>query len=402
MAASNTKFKVDNGLEVVGTANVSGNFRVEGDFAVGGNLAFSGTSSADYKPTTDDTYALGNTSTRWIVYSSKGFFGNVTSTGIAQLTNATADVIIPTSNAAAQFGSATRLWQVTANTVTAVTTAVSNTESIVGTSATFNALSGVSSAIDFITTIAAHGFSNGELVQYLVAAGNTALSGLTNASFYYVISANTTGFQLSTTFGGSNVNITAGSTSETGHTLVPVRIVLSSNGSLFAPAGVANVGTLRVLNNAVVNGTLTIANASSFSGNVAVAVDALFVDTVNKVVGIKNNSPSSADAVTITGNAFFTAANTGLRLRSAANTSQNASIAFMTSNTSNSRLTFTTYDNSNSSVKDGGFAFNLQQNATSTTTGLTIDMTNVQYKGSNVVHAGNFGIYNVSGTRVGP
>lgn len=401
MAASNTKFKVDNGLEVVGTANVSGNFRVEGDFAVGGNLAFSGTSSADYKPSTDDTYALGNSSQRWIIYSSKGFFGNVSSSGVATLTNASADVFIPTSNASAQFGSATRLWQVTANTVTAVTSTVSNTQNIVGTSASFNALSGVASATDYITTAAAHGFTNGELVQYLVATGNTAISGLANATFYHVINANTTAFQLAATFGGANINIGAGG-NETGHTLVPVRIVLSSNGSLFAPAGVANVGSLRVLGSGIVNGNFTVAGITTLSGNVAVATDALFVDTTNKVVGIKNNSPSTADAVTVTGNVFFTAANTGLRLRSTANTSQNASIAFMTSNTSNSRLTFTTYDNSNSSVKDGGFAFNLQQNATSTTTGLTIDMTNVQYKGGNVVHAGNFGIYNVSGTRVGP
>ncbi len=402
MAASNTKFKVDNGLEVVGTANVSGNFRVEGDFAVGGNLAFSGTSSADYKPTQNDTYALGNNTQRWIVYSSKGFFGNVTSTGVAALTNASADVMIPTSNAAAQLGSTTRLWQLTANTITAVTSTVSNTESIVGTLATFNASTGVASATDIITTTAAHGFANGELVQYLVAAGNSAVSGLSNAAYYYVINANTTAFQLSATYGGANINLTASGTSETGHTLTPVKIVLSSNGSLFAPAGVANVATLRVLGSGVVNGAFTVAGVTTLSGNVAVSTDALFVDAVNKVVGVKNNAPSTADAITVTGNTLFNTSNTGLRLRSTSNASQNATIAFMTSNTSNSRLTFTTYDNSNSSVKDGGFVFNLQQNATSTTAGLTIDMVNIQYKSGNVVHQGNFGIYNVSGTRVGP
>lgn len=402
MAASNTKFKVDNGLEVVGTANVSGNFRVEGDFAVGGNLAFSGTSSADYKPTLNDTYALGNNTSRWIVYSSKGFFGNVTSTGVAALTNASADVMIPTSNAAAQLGSPTRLWQLTSNTISVVTSTVSNTESVVGTLATFNALTGVTSATDLITTTAAHGFTNGELVQYLVAAGNTAVTGLSNASYYYVVNANTTTFQLAATYGGANINITAGATSETGHTLTPVKIVLSSNGSIFAPVGVANVGTLRVLGNGTVTGSLSVTGPTSLTNTFSVATDALYVDTVNKVVGVKNSAPSTLDAITVTGNTLFNTSNTGLRLRSTSNASQNATIAFMTSNTSNSRLTFTTYDNSNTTVKDGGFVFNLQQNATSTTTGLTIDMTNVQYKGGNVVHAGNFGIYNVSGTRVGP
>ena len=310
--------------------------------------------------------------------------------------------MIPTSNAAAQLGSPTRLWQLTSNTITAVTTTVSNTQSLVGTLATFNASTGVASATDIITTTAAHGFTSGELVQYLVAAGNSAVSGLSNAAYYYVINANTTAFQLSATYGGANINLTASGTSETGHTLTPVKIVLSSNGSLFAPVGVANVGTLRVLGSGVVNGAFTVAGVTTLSGNVAVSTDALFVDAVNKVVGVKNNAPSTADAITVTGNTLFNTSNTGLRLRSTSNASQNATIAFMTSNTSNSRLTFTTYDNSNSSVKDGGFVFNLQQNATSTTAGLTIDMVNIQYKSGNVVHQGNFGIYNVSGTRVGP
>ena len=83
---------------------------------------------------------------------------------------------------------------------------------------TFNASSGVNSGTDFITTASAHGLSNGDKVQYLVAAGNTAVSPLVNATSYFVITANTSAFQLALTAGGANVNLTAGS-SETGHTL---------------------------------------------------------------------------------------------------------------------------------------------------------------------------------------
>jgi hypothetical protein len=84
---------------------------------------------------------------------------------------------------------------------------------------TFNAATGVANTTEFITTSVAHGLSNGDKVQYLVSAGNTAIGGLTNASSYYITNANTTAFTLSATSGGANVNLTAIATSETGHTL---------------------------------------------------------------------------------------------------------------------------------------------------------------------------------------
>ena len=82
----------------------------------------------------------------------------------------------------------------------------------------FNALSGVANTTEFITTSSAHTLSNGDRVQYLVAAGNTAIGGLTNAASYYVVSANTTAFKVAATSGGNPINVTAG-VSETGHTL---------------------------------------------------------------------------------------------------------------------------------------------------------------------------------------
>jgi hypothetical protein len=83
---------------------------------------------------------------------------------------------------------------------------------------TFNAQTGVDGTDDFITTTSAHGLANGNKVQYLVAAGNTAVSPLVNATSYFVVSANTTAVKLATAPGGSALNLTAGS-SETGHTL---------------------------------------------------------------------------------------------------------------------------------------------------------------------------------------
>jgi hypothetical protein len=85
--------------------------------------------------------------------------------------------------------------------------------------ATFNSLTGVANTTEFITTTAAHDFSNGDRVRYLVSAGNTAVTNLTNSGIYFVTSANSTALKLSTTADGPAINLTAG-TSETGHKLV--------------------------------------------------------------------------------------------------------------------------------------------------------------------------------------
>lgn len=49
-------------------------------------------------------------------------------------------------------------------------------------------------------------FSNGDFVRYLCAPGNTALSGLSNTSYYYVIEANSSGLKLSTTYNSKTFN----------------------------------------------------------------------------------------------------------------------------------------------------------------------------------------------------
>jgi hypothetical protein len=60
---------------------------------------------------------------------------------------------------------------------------------------------------------------NNQIVYYYTAVGNTVLSGLSNATYYYAVSANSTGLKLSASQGGANINITASSTVEIGHYL---------------------------------------------------------------------------------------------------------------------------------------------------------------------------------------
>lgn len=85
------------------------------------------------------------------------------------------------------------------------------------TAKTFNASSAVDGTEDFIT-VSANPFINNDIITYLVAASNTALTNLANGSSYYVVSANATGVKLSNSAGGSAIDLTAG-VNETGHSL---------------------------------------------------------------------------------------------------------------------------------------------------------------------------------------
>ena len=82
----------------------------------------------------------------------------------------------------------------------------------------FNANTGVGNSTGFIT-LTTPVFQNGDKVLYSVAAGNTAVTGLTANTYYYVVGANSTGVQLALTVGGAAINVTATAVSETGHTL---------------------------------------------------------------------------------------------------------------------------------------------------------------------------------------
>jgi hypothetical protein len=82
---------------------------------------------------------------------------------------------------------------------------------------TFNGNTSVSNTNDFIS-ISNNVFQNNDYVKYLVAAGNTAVSGLANNTDYFIVSANSTGVKLSSTLNGSAINLTAG-VSQTGHSL---------------------------------------------------------------------------------------------------------------------------------------------------------------------------------------
>ena len=321
---ANTKFKVENGLDVIGTANVSGGLRVEGDLSVGGNLAFTLTTSGDIKPI-DNTYNLGAASQRWTLNAMGGdFAANVVMTDTLTVNNTVATGIIPSQNNGA-LGSTTRRWDFYANTVNAITAAIS---------------------------------ANSALAN--VTVSNTISVGLIVANQTALVLGNTQ-FTVNT---GSKLSILA-------------------------------TGTATYSNLALTNDTTTIA------GNVAFDTDLLTLDATNNRIGLKTGigSLSSAAVTTITGNLEFSTISTGIRLQTS-NASMNASV-MMTGTTTATRVTFNTFDSGISGTTTGGFTFS-GTNATATQTLLELTSTSLQYKSGNVAHSGNFGIYNVSGTRVGP
>lgn len=110
----------------------------------------------------------------------------------------------------------------------------------------FNPYRDIVDVLDFIE-IANCQFSNGDLVRYQTALGNTAVSGLSNTSYYYVVEANNLGLKLSSTYTYKSFNANADVNTSTNFISItsnpfsngmPVRYVVSNGNS--ALSGLAN------------------------------------------------------------------------------------------------------------------------------------------------------------------
>ena len=101
------------------------------------------------------------------------------------------------------------------------------------TPATFNSNTNVDSTEDFITLSPQHYFVDGDAVLYTTSTGNTALTGISNNTTYYVTSSNTTGVKLASNTlnaatGVAN-NITK-SVTESGHNLTRTNFTIFITG----------------------------------------------------------------------------------------------------------------------------------------------------------------------------
>ena len=483
--SSNTSFKVENGLYVVGDAFVNGAFHITGNLQVDGAFASSQQVAGDITPSLDSTFAVGGASLRWTTVWAQN-------ANLSQGMTVGGNVVGTSNNV--NLGSTAARWNFFANNADLISFNTLGASYFGQSNVSFNPSTGINTTTDIITTLSAHSFANNDTVVYTVASGNTAVTGLSNGTSYFVVNTvyGSTTLQISTTYGGTALDFTATGLNQIGHSFTVTKTTIS-NGSITSTSGTANVNTLRVLGPATVNGISTLASNVSIggtltvTGNVAVDTDLLFLDAVNNLVGIKNTTPSSNAVLTVSGNVEFSTGNTGVRLNTG-NTTLNSSI-IMSSNATVGRLLFNTWDNSASAgVQSGGYYFTATAAGTSTFNALTgvantteyittssahsfvnndvvsyttsagntavsglsnnssyyvinanttalqlsatlggsalnltagisesghtltrvsqsllsFGNTTFQYKSGNVAHAGNFGIYNVSGTRLGP
>ncbi|CAB5221189.1 hypothetical protein UFOVP247_103 [uncultured Caudovirales phage] len=135
---------------------------------------------------------------------------------------------------------------------------------LVGRGVQFNANSDVTDASDFIS-IANNAFANGDQVTYHVITGNTAVSGLTNNTIYWVVSANDVGLKLSSTYGGANIDITKGAT-ETGHFLTGVsKVDMLINTASFG-ASLLNANSTSVLDTVLTDDIQTVGTIIRLTG----------------------------------------------------------------------------------------------------------------------------------------
>lgn len=183
-----------------------------------------------YGNTTSNAYGTGQRISLLAVDSTEGRVGsgnvafiNITSAGSGYSANATVTI--------SGGGGSSATANATANTSTGriqivnISAAGSSYETnptvaiAAPTAQSFNALTAVSNTADTIALTTANSiFQVGDLVTYTVAAGNTAVGGLTSGTSYYIVAANTTTVQLGTTLGGAAINLTS-SVTETGHSL---------------------------------------------------------------------------------------------------------------------------------------------------------------------------------------
>lgn len=194
---------------------------------------------------------------------------------------------------------------------------------------TFNANADVNGTSEFIS-IADNQFADGDRVRYHVAPGNTALTNLTNNSVYWVVSANSTGIKLATSYNGSAINLTKGAT-ETGHSFT----------------GVSLVETL--INVASFGSTLNNANSTNSSPiDTALTDSVMTVGTITRLTGVNPGRNYDGDVVIRVRDNYT--ASYGLRDANGNIEGHNANVTGKAIRGNDIPLTLT--------VKDSGFGYN--------------------------------------------
>ena len=128
-------------------------------------------------------------------------------------------LIVEEANVSMMLSEIATSQQVKFNSATGVNSSAETIDTnIEGRSYVFDALNNVNQTTEFFTLTNLPNYNpvtlaNGDLVQYVSNTGNF-ITNMSNNAFYYVVFANTSGVKLSTTLGGSILNVTGTLASE--------------------------------------------------------------------------------------------------------------------------------------------------------------------------------------------
>ena len=155
----------------------------------------------------------------------------------------------------------------------------------------------------------------GDRIQYVVPTNNTAITGLTGNAFYYVTFVNSSSLAISTTSGGSNVDITSNNITSTElHSLVlPDRtsntnmyLAVGSNTAYINYLGSTNAGANTVSNSLSLNDLILVGNSTIGNQYLLLTGKSVVGNTTANVSGIDSNSGINAISNFITCNNSFT------------------------------------------------------------------------------------------------
>lgn len=185
---------------------------------------------------------------------------------------------------------------------------------------TFNANTSVSNTENFIS-IAGNVFQNNDVVTYIAAAGNTALTNLANNTTYYIVQANSSGVKLSGTLNGSEIDLTSGIT-ETGHSIrgsTAVAVAVPDFQKTTSAYGVVTSANDTIVKLTNVYGIFVTGNSSASilggntSGHTAICQSVVqpstYFDQTFKVIGTMESNEFQEDELlqqpSTTGNGYF-------------------------------------------------------------------------------------------------
>jgi len=288
---ADTVFKVENGLEVVGNANVAGSLSVGGEFNISGNVTFSGTSNGDFKPI-NNNYSLGDADQRWALsattldVSGTSTLSNTLS--VAGQSTFSANVIPNANNV--RLGDTTKRWDFYANNANVLTFSVN-----VGTAANL--------VISNTATVNGTLIVNPGVANAIVVTGNSTHSNVT-------ITSNSTQFFSNVIFDTNvlfvdAVNNRVGIVNSTPDAALTISGTANVSGGVILGSTLAVNNALTVSNNGVFTGTVNASAGFNAGANVLLSTSDIKVGNATVNSFVNSSIISTTGTLSVTANASF-------------------------------------------------------------------------------------------------